>query len=119
MIMVSCLYVNLLIDSGSESFIVCKQNVKAENWSGHQLFKPKYVFFLTRNNLVFKICLNLSQFLIMRCIIQLAGSDRGGGLRISGFLFLKRFGSAKFMTSLQIPHGLVKSYQGSSRGNNS
>ena len=109
MIMVSCLYVNLLIDSGSESFIVCKQNVKAENWSGHQLFKPKCVFFLTRNNLVFKIHFDLSQFLIMRCIIQLAGSDRGGGLRISGFLFLKRFGSAKFMTTLQIPHGLVKS----------
>ena len=109
MIMVSCLYVNLLIDSGSESFIVCKQNAKAENWSGHQLFKPKCVFFLTRNNLVFKIHFDLSQFLIMRCIIQLAGSDRVCGLRISGFFFLERFGSAKFMTTLEIPHGLVKS----------
>jgi len=53
-----------------------------KKWSGHQIC-------LTKNNFVYTILCKLFQLMSVRRIIHLAGSERGGVLKISEFFFLE------------------------------
>ena len=68
--------------------------LEQHNGEFDKLFRPsnilaKVFFFLTKNNLVYTILCKLFQMMNMRRIIQLAGSERGGVLKISEFFFLE------------------------------